>query len=56
MYNSGDKMTTAKAVEITGRSRRHIGKTLKKLTEQGFLKWYGNSKNDKNQYYILAPK
>ena len=56
MYNSGEKMTTARAIELTGRSRRHIGKVLKKMAEQGILKWYGNSKNDKNQYYILALK
>lgn len=56
MYNSGEKMTTARAVELTGRSRSYIGKALQKLTEQGLLKWYGNSKNDKNQYYILASK
>ncbi|HEM4708577.1 TPA: putative DNA binding domain-containing protein [Streptococcus suis] len=56
MYNSGERMTTAKAVELTGRSRRHIGKVLQKLTDQGLLKWYGNSKNDKNQYYTLASK
>ncbi|MCQ9225806.1 ATP-binding protein [Streptococcus suis] len=56
MYNSGERMTTAKAVELTGRSRRHIGKVLQKLTDQELLKWYGNSKNDKNQYYTLASK
>lgn len=56
MYNSGERMTTAKAVELTGRSRRHIGKILQKLADQGLLKWYGNSKNDKNQYYTLASK
>lgn len=56
MYNSGERMTTAKAVELTGRSRRHIGKVLQKLTDQGLLKWHGNSKNDKNQYYTLASK
>ncbi|HFU3804483.1 TPA: ATP-binding protein [Streptococcus suis] len=56
MYNSGERMTTAKAVELTSRSRRHIGKVLQKLTDQGLLKWHGNSKNDKNQYYTLASK
>lgn len=56
MYNSGERMTTAKAVELTGRSRRHIGKVLQKLIDQGLLKWYGNSKNDKNQYYTRASK
>lgn len=54
MYNSGEKMTTAKGVELTGRSRRHIGKLLQKLVNQGILTWYGNSKNDKNQYYKLV--
>ncbi len=56
MYNSGERMTTSKAVELTGRSRRHIGKVLQKLIDQGLLKWYGNSKNDKNQYYTRASK
>lgn len=49
-------MTISRAVELTGKSRRHIGKILQKLSEQGILKWHGNSKNDKNQYYILASK
>ncbi|MDG4813808.1 hypothetical protein P8629_12440, partial [Hydrogenovibrio sp. 3SP14C1] len=30
MYNSGEKMTTAKAIELTGRSRKFIVKTMKK--------------------------
>lgn len=38
MYNSGDKMTTAKAVELTGRSRRYIGKILQSLAQAGILK------------------
>ena len=56
MYHSGERITTSRAVELTGRSRRHIGKRLQKLAEQGILNWYGNSKNDKNQYDILALK
>ena len=56
MYNSGEKMTTAKAVELTGRSRRYIGKILQSLAQAGILKWYGTSTTDRNQYYTLVPK
>ncbi|HFI0638818.1 TPA: ATP-binding protein [Streptococcus suis] len=56
MYNSGEKMTTAKAIELTGRSRKYIVKTFKKLQELGIVIWYGSNKNDKNQYYTLMKK
>lgn len=56
MYNSGEKMTTAKAIELTGRSRKFIVKTLKTLHELGILEWFGSSKNDRNQYYLLVDK
>ena len=49
-------MTTAKGIEITGRSRKFIVKTLKNLQELGFIKWYGANKNDRNQYYTLLEK
>ena len=54
MYNSGEKMTTAKAIELTGRSRKFIVKTMKKLQELGMVDWYGANKNDRNQYYTLT--
>lgn len=53
MYNSGNNMTAAKAIELTGRSRKYIVKTLKRLQKLGIVTWYGSNKNDKNQYYIL---
>ena len=56
MYNSGEKMTTAKAIEITGRSRKFIVKTMKNLQELGILNWYGANKNDRNQYYTLVDR
>lgn len=56
MYNSGEKMTTAKAIEITGRSRKFIVKTMKNLQELGIVDWYGANKNDRNQYYSLIKK
>lgn len=56
MYNSGEKMTTAKAIELKGRSRKFIVKTLKNLHELGILEWFGSSKNDRNQYYLLVDK
>ena len=56
MYNSGEKMTTAKAIEITGRSRKFIVKTMKNLQELGILNWYGANKNDRHQYYTLVDR
>ena len=56
MYNSGEIMTTSKAVELTGRSRKLIVKTMKNLQELGILNWYGANKNDRNQYYTLVER
>lgn len=56
MYNSGEKMTTAKAIELTGRSRKFIVKTMKNLQELGNIAWFGANKNDRNQYYTLTKK
>ncbi len=56
MYNSGERMTTSKAVELTGRSRKFIVKTMKNLQELGILNWYGANKNDRNQYYTLVER
>lgn len=53
MYNSGEKMTTAKAMKLTERSRRYAGKLLQIMLKKGLLKWHGTSKNDRNQYYSL---
>lgn len=49
-------MATAKAIELTGISRKFIVKTLKNLHELGILEWFGSSKNDRNQYYFLVEK
>ena len=54
MYNSGEKMTTSKAMEITGRSRNFIIETLHKLCGIGIIKWRGTSSNDPKQHYILV--
>lgn len=56
MYNSGEKMTTAKAIELTGRSRKFIVKTMKNLQELGNIAWFVANKNDRNQYYTLTKK
>lgn len=56
MYNSGEIMTTSKAVELTGRSRKLIVKTMKNLQELGILNWYGANKNVRNQYYTLVER
>lgn len=54
MYNSGQKMTTLRASELTGRSRRFSGKLLQRLVEQEVLERHGTSRNDRNQYYTLV--
>lgn len=54
MYNSGQKMTTLRASELIGRSRRFSGKLLQGLVEQKVLEWHGTSRNDRNQYYTLV--
>lgn len=56
MYNSGNKMTTAKAIELTGRSRSFVGKLLHNLRDLEIITWFGSSKNDRNQYYLLVDK
>ena len=56
MYNSGERMTTAKAIEITGRSRSFVVKMLHKLRDLEIITWFGSSKNDRNQYYLLVDK
>lgn len=56
MYNSGEKMTTARAMEITGRSRSFIVKKLHNLHDLGIITWFGSNKNDRNQYYLLSDK
>lgn len=53
MYNSGEKMTTKLASEITGRGGTFSRKTLKNLKSKGLLKWYGTSINDSTQYYKI---
>ncbi len=49
-------MTTARAIEITGRSRKFIVKNMKNLQELGIVDWYGANKNDRNQYYTLVDR
>ena len=56
MYNSGERMTTSKAVELTGRSRSFVVKMLHKLRDLEIITWFGSSKNDRNQYYLLVDK
>ncbi|MGT2742066.1 hypothetical protein ACVRXX_01985 [Streptococcus plurextorum] len=56
MYNLGDKMTTVKAIGLSGRSRKFIVKTMRNLQELGIVDWYGANKDDRNQYYTLARK
>jgi len=56
MYNSGERMTTAKAIELTGRSRSFVFKMLHKLRDLEIITWFGSSKNDRNQYYLLVDK
>lgn len=50
MYNSGERMTTAKAIELTGRSRSFVVKLLHNLRDLEIITWFGSSKNDRNQY------
>lgn len=52
MYNYGEKMTTAKAMELTGRSRKFIVKTMKKLQELGMVDWYGAKMTEKSILYF----
>ena len=56
MYNSGERMTTAKAIELTGRSRSFVVKMLHHLRDLEIITWFGSSKNDRNQYYLLVDK
>lgn len=56
MYNSGNKMTTAKAIELTGRSRSFVVKLLQYLRDLEIITWFGSSNNDRNQYYLLVDK
>ena len=56
MYNSGERMTTAKAIELTGRSRSFVVKMLHHLRDLEIITWLGSSKNDRNQYYLLVDK
>ena len=56
MYNSGERMTTAKVIELTGRSRSFVVKMLHKLRDLEIITWFGSSKNDRNQYYLLVDR
>lgn len=53
MYNSGEKITTKLATEITGKGSTFCRKLLKNLEEKKLLEWHGTSINDRTQYYIL---
>lgn len=53
MYNTGDKMTTKKVGMLIQKSPSTCRKILQKLERENLLIWYGNSKNDRNQYYWL---
>ncbi|WDM38438.1 cell filamentation protein Fic [Streptococcus parasuis] len=56
MYNSGERMKMAKAIELTGRSRSFVVEMLHKLRDLEIITWFGSSKNDRNQYYLLVDK
>ena len=56
MYNLGERMTTEKAIEFTGRSRSFVVKSLHNLRDLEIITWFGSSKNDRNQYYLLVDK
>lgn len=56
MYNSGEKMTAAKVASHLNRSRTFATKLLHKLLDLDILEWHGNSRTDRNQYYILKTK
>ncbi len=53
MYNSGEKMTTRKAREITLRSKTYCRKILKNLEDKELIEWHGSSLKDSTQYYTL---
>ncbi len=53
MFNSGEKITTKKATEITGKGSTFCRKILKNLEDKGLLEWHGTSVNDRTQYYSL---
>ncbi len=53
MYNTGEKMTTKLAVNVTGRGNTYCSKLLKNMREKELLNWIGSSKYDSNQYYTL---
>lgn len=53
MYNSGEKITTKLATELTGKGSTFCRKLLKNLEEKKLLEWHGTSINDRTQYYIL---
>ncbi|MBT1035446.1 putative DNA binding domain-containing protein [Canibacter sp. lx-45] len=53
MFNSGETMTTKKAIGLIGKSNSFCGKLLKTLKNKGILEWHGTSTKDPSQYYTL---
>ena len=53
MYNSGEKITTKKTVELTGKGSTCCRKLLKNLESKGLLEWHGTSQNDRTQHYTI---
>lgn len=53
MYNTGEHLTTSKAINIVNRSRSNVSKILGNLRALGIVEWFGSSPRDKRQYYKL---
>ena len=53
MYNTGEHLTTSKAMNIVNRSRSNVSKILGNLRALGIVEWFGSSPRDKRQYYKL---
>ena len=53
MYNTGEHLTTSKAINIVNRSRSNVSKILGNLRSLGIVEWFGSSPRDKRQYYKL---
>ena len=53
MYNSGEKMTTKRAIELVEKGSTFCRKLLKNLADKDLLEWHGTSQNDRTQHYTL---
>ncbi|WP_080800763.1 ATP-binding protein [Arabiibacter massiliensis] len=52
VYAKG-RAQTKTVSELLGRSATIAARTLKSLSDKGFLEWHGTSRNDPSQYYSL---